>query len=94
MAYDCTSDRLMGVDGTTGNLFTVDKSTGTASGFVSTGITFSSAGLEYDPRTQSFLASTSTSLYDVDYGTGTSTLIRTVTPASNVDDLAFYPECP
>ena len=59
---------------------------------MSVGFDFASVGLEFDPVTQSVLASDRTNLYDVDIATGTSTTIGAMS-GSNIDDLIYHPEC-
>ena len=90
MAWDCTKDRLIGAEDGTDSLFEIDRTTGLAENFVTTTIPFDSVGLEYDPTTQTFLASTSTELYRVDDNTGETTDIGTMA-VMNADDLEFVP---
>ena len=93
LTYDCSEDRLIGANATTGEIFTIDPNTGQAYDVVQTQVPFQSVGVEFDHGTGLLLASTKTELYSVDVHNGTTTLLGPL-GGSNIDDLAYYPQCP
>ena len=93
MAYDCSTDTLYGADASGDRIFTVDPATGLAGNFISTSVPFSSVGLEFDHATGLLLAATGSELWTVDPATGVSTFVGDL-GGENIDDLAFYPQCP
>lgn len=92
LAYDCTTQRLIGADATTDRLFTVDPATGATSNFVQTAVPFASVGLEYDPARRLVYAATGTDMYTVDPTTGDTTYVGSL-GGQNIDDLALHPAC-
>ena len=92
LTYDCSEDRLIGANGNTGEIFTIDPLTGQAYDIIQTTVPFQSVGVEFDHQTGLLLASTKTELYSVDPTNGDTTLIGPL-GGSNIDDLAYYPQC-
>lgn len=93
LAYDCANDRLVGADGASNQIFTIDPTTGTAYDFIQTAVPFQSVGLEFVPSEQLLYASTGSQLYTVDPVSGSSTYIGPL-GLSHIDDLALHPSCP
>ena len=89
LAYDCTNDTLIGmqVDTTdnTGLLFSIDVDSGAATDEVvlDSAVSWTSAGLEYDPLEEVFYASTGSGLYEIDPSTGGATLAVSL-PTNNL----------
>ena len=93
LTYDCSENRLIGANGSTGEIFTVDPNTGQAYDIIQTQVPFQSVGVEFDHASNLLLASTKTELYSVDTTNGYSTFIGLL-GGENIDDLAYYPTCP
>ena len=93
LTYDCSEDRLIGANASTGEIFTIDPNTGLAFDLIQTQVPFQSVGVEFDHATGLLLASTRTELYSVDVHNGDTTLIGPL-GGTNIDDLAYYPQCP
>lgn len=93
LAYDCVNDRLVGADGPTAQIFTLDPVTGQATDFIQSSVPFQGVGLEYVPSEQLLYASTGNKLYTVDPISGDSVFVGDLT-YSGVDDLALHPSCP
>jgi len=98
LAYDCTTGRLMGIDAATDTLFEVSAQTGSAMNAVTLqGVNFIAVGVEYDPVTQTILASTRDSYVEIEPGTGAVTTLGSfpgLVEDTHINDLAYYPECP
>ena len=92
LTYDCASDRLIGADGGTDTIFSIDETTGAVYDVISTAVPFGSVGIEYDPVNDLLWAATGQDIYTIDPHDGTDTFVGT-SGASNVDDLIFVPEC-
>jgi hypothetical protein len=93
LAYDCANDRLVGANGSNGEIFTLDPQTGLAHDFIQTDVPFQSVGLEYVPKEQMLYASTGSELYTVEPQTGTTSYVGELERA-HIDDLALHPVCP
>ena len=97
MTYDCTRDALVGASTSTDEVFTIDYSTGIAHSFIQTTIPLEgNFGIEYDVTTNSVLLSSGFEMYAVHVGTGSTSLVGTITGAvaTPITNLAFHPECP
>lgn len=93
LAYDCANDRLVGADGASNRIFTIDPVTGTAYDFVQTTVPFQSVGLEFVPSEQLLYAATGSQLYTIDPVSGSSNYVGPL-GLGHVDDLALHPSCP
>lgn len=93
LTYDCSENRLIGANATTGEIFSIDPNTGAAFDLIQTQVPFQSVGVEFDHASGLLLASTKTELYSVDVQNGDTTLIGPL-GGTNIDDLAYYPQCP
>ena len=93
LTYDCSQNRLIGANGSTGEIFSINPNTGEAFDIIQTQVPFMSVGVEFDHATNLLLASTKTELYSVDTNNGNTTFIGSL-GGQNIDDLAYYPTCP
>jgi hypothetical protein len=79
LTYDCAADTLVGMQvdtsDNTGLLFSIDVSTGAATEEVTldSSVTWTSAGLQYDPPSGLYFASTGEGIFEVDISDGSAT---------------------
>ena len=91
LAYDSTSERLIGATASTGEVFYIDSETGSTSDHIQTEIPFEGVGVEYASRTDSLLVSTGKSLYSVNLTDGSFTFLGEM--EGHIDDLVFHAAC-
>ena len=78
LSYDCATDTLIGMhvdtDDNTGILFSIDVSTGASTEEVEldSSVTWTSAGLQYDPPSGLYYASTKEGIFEVDIDDGSA----------------------
>ncbi len=94
MDFDLAATTLYALNDTTGQLGTIDLSTGAFTGLVPcTPPSGSWTGLTIDPSSDDFYASTGTELYSIDPATGDDTLIGTFGGGSSIMiDIAMNPD--
>lgn len=100
LAYDSTTDRLLGVSDSNGGLYAINRSSGAASMVGQTGVSVLFAGLDYDPNSRklymtstafSYQGMATCSLYTVDPITGAARKVRDISWGIALDSLAFDP---
>lgn len=92
LAYDSTTERLIGATASTGEVFNIDIDTGKTFNHLATDVPFESVGVAYASQTDSLLVSTGSSLYSVDLTDGSSILLGNM--EGHIDDLVFHSQCP
>jgi hypothetical protein len=89
LTWDCATDTLYGVDGTLDQVFTVDAETGATSQFTDTA-SFGVVGLDFDAARGVIVASTGSTLIEMDPVTGEYEEMGSLASANN---LALVPPC-